>query len=166
MKSWQYSLIKSLLAMLGFASCDPKTLLEEPKMYGPGPAVEYGQPYIGYSFKSRVHNKDGQGIKGVRVVVASEGLENQYSRKDTLYTDAEGRADMGLKEVFSTMNMDQVEVKFEDIDGEENGAYDSLIMNKEDLLVEKIGDGDGRWRWADYQITAEAELPDHQETQK
>ena len=164
MKRWQYSLIGSLLSMLGFSSCDPKSILDEPDMYGPGP-VEYGQPYVSYTFKGRAHTKSGEGIPGIRVVVAPEGLEDPYGRKDTLITDAEGRAEQSMRDCWA-MDLDRAEVKFEDIDGEENGTYDPLVLKKDDLQIEKIGDGDGRWRWADYQVTADVQLPEQQDSQK
>ena len=37
MKVWVKSLIGTILALLGFHSCDPSTVIEEPEMYGPGP---------------------------------------------------------------------------------------------------------------------------------
>lgn len=159
MKSWKYSLIKSVLAMLGFASCDPKSILDEPDMYGSVP-VEYGQPYVSFSFKGRAGTKDGDAIPGIRVVVAPYGLDDPYSQKDTLITDKEGRVELGTRGHWDR-GFDQMEVKFEDIDGVENGSYDPLVLKKDGLQIERIGEGDGRWRWGDYQITAEAELPEH-----
>ena len=101
-----------------------------------GMLVEYGMPHADFELKGTVTDETSQPIQNIRVV-HQFGYENSYS--DTIYTDENG------KYAFNGSAW-KYQLKFEDIDGEENGG---LFQTKEIEggftqadLVEK---GDGRW---------------------
>ena len=97
MKVWVKSLIGSLLALLGFQSCDPSTIFDGPDMYGPGP-VEYGCPTAVFKFKGEVTDEQGKPVPGIRIAVFPNGEKDEYdySFRDTLFTGTDGKVDTVL----------------------------------------------------------------------
>ncbi len=90
MKVWVKSLIGSLLALLGFQSCEPSTIFEGPDMYGPGP-VEYGCPTAVFKFKGEASDELGNPIPGIRIAVLPRGEQDEYAERDTLFTGTDGK---------------------------------------------------------------------------
>ena len=149
------SLIGSLLALLGFQSCDPSTIFETPDMYGPGP-VEYGCPYAEYVFRGEASDEDGNPIPGIRVVVFPNGEEDEYIVRDTLLTGADGKAEGTLR--YDWPDDSGFAVKFEDADGPENGSFQSEVLSRDELTVEKTKEGSGNWDEGGFTVTAKAVL--------
>ena len=117
-------IIVSRLALLGiFSSCDNKTI------------CEYGTPYAEFEIKGVVTDKaTSQSIQGIRVV---RQIYQQYG--DTLYTDSEGR--YSIKFGFYD---DGRHLKFEDIDGEENGGYfEAKEIDVTITEADRVKKGDG-----------------------
>ena len=161
MKVWVKSLIGSLLALLGFRSCDPATIIEQPDMYGPGPdifgPVEYGCPTAAFKFLGEAVNEKGEPVPGIRIRVLPRG-ENDSWDIDTLYTGADGKAEKILKYDFpDTKDMKAV---FEDVDGSENGSYHDRELFGAELAIEKTAEGDGHWNEGEFTITAKAVMVD------
>lgn len=115
--SWSW-LLSSLLAVLGFSSCDNTSDDEITYMYG--------TPTSTFSIKGKVQNEVGQALSGVRVVipkcefyqVATENFIPDQAIitaeiRDTLYTDGEGH----FERVFYDFPSDTVryEMQFYDI---------------------------------------------------
>lgn len=163
MNSWTKSLIGFLMGLLGFQSCDPFALFS--KMYAPEPAPyeepvdEYGCPYATFKFEGEATDPDGNPIPGVRVVVAPGGLENgDHWYNDTLYTDAQGKAAKELSKLDLWIDRSAMEVKFTDVDGDENGAFQEKVLSGEDIQTVQTEEGDDRWYDGAYLITAKATL--------
>ena len=162
--TWIHSLIGTLLALLGFRSCQPlsEIINDQPDMYGPPPIdypmAEYGCPSADYKFVGEAVDPDGNPIPGIRIVVAPYGLENAgpYSMVDTLYTDEAGKAACDLQmEIFDE---GQAQVKFQDVDGEQNGAFQDLVIGGEQIESQQTGEGDGHWYMGEFTLTAKAVL--------
>ena len=134
-----------LLALLGFSGCG-----------GMGRA-EYGCPHADYRIQGKVTDvKTKEPVKNIRVVFAYDGLESEWGYKDTLYTDDEG---MIAREYSSmTFSNSSMQVKFEDIDGWDNGLYDTKILDEQNLPVKQTEKGSGHWYHGVYTITADVEL--------
>lgn len=155
MRVWAKSLIGSLLALLGFQSCDPSTIFEDPDMYGPEP-VEYGCPTAVFKFKGEAADEHGNPIPGIRIAVFPNGEKDEFSWRDTLYTGTDGKVDTVL--TYSWPGADGTLVKFEDVDGAENGSFKAKNLTGEAIKVEKTAEGDGRWFEGEFTITAKAVL--------
>ncbi len=115
----------ALLTMLGFSGC--KDVFEG--------YCEYGTPNCDFKVDLTVVDEAGKGIKGIRVVPS----EQLTYRKDTLYTDENGKAVGNYAQVWP---YDEVKFYFDDVDGEANGSFkrDSLTVK-----AEKLKDGSGHW---------------------
>ena len=73
---------------------------------------EYGTPYADYELKGTVTDAETSNpIKNIRVI------HQRY--RDTIYTNAEGKYAF----VYNGDLIEYLNLKFEDIDGEENGGY-------------------------------------------
>ena len=159
MKTWTKSLIGSLLTLLGFHSCNPFAIIDQPDMYGPAPidypVCEYGVPSANYVFQGEAVNEENAPVQGIRIVVAPNGLENNYEN-DTLYTDAQGKASRQL--TYNWPGTDALQVKFEDVDGPENGSYQELVLKNSELDIQKTADGSGNWYEGEFTIQAKAVL--------
>lgn len=159
MKTWAKSLIGSLLTLLGFHSCNPFTILDQPDMYGPPidyPVVcEYGVPSASYVFHGEAVDEENAPVRGIRIVVAPNGEEQRYEN-DTLYTDAQGKASRQL--TYNWPGTDALLVKFEDVDGQENGSYQDQVLKSSDLDIQKTADGSGHWYEGEFTIRAKAVL--------
>ena len=155
MKIWVKSLIGSLLALLGFQSCDPSTIFDGPDMYGPGP-VEYGCPTAVFKFKGEATDEQGKPVPGIRIAVFPRGEEDEYSHRDTLFTGKDGKVDTVL--TYSWPDTDGIMVKFEDVDGAENGSFKTKELKGKAVTIEQTQEGDGRWFEGEFTITAKAVL--------
>lgn len=155
MKVWVKSLIGSLLALLGFQSCDPFGIYNIADMYGPE-SVEYGCPTAVFKFKGEAADDQGNPVPGIRVVVFPNGEKDEYSWRDTLYTGTDGKVDTVL--TYSWPGAEGTLVKFEDVDGPENGSFIAKELTGEAVKIEKTGDGDGNWYQGEFTITAKAVL--------
>lgn len=160
MKVWVKSLIGSLLALLGFQSCDPSTIFEGPVMYGPGPAVEYGCPTAVYVFRGEAADEAGKPIPGIRIAVLPNGDKDgdidDTAYRDTLYTGENGKVESPL--TYTWPDTEKMVVKFEDVDGAENGSFESKVLKGDALTIEQTQKGDGRWYEGEFTITAKAVL--------
>ncbi len=158
MKNWTKSLIGSLLSLLGFPACNPFIIFDQPDLYGP--PVEYGAPSANYVFRGEAVNEENSPVKGIRIVVAPKGLENKYEI-DTLYTDAQGKASRQL--TYNWPDTEALQVKFEDVDGPENGSYQNLVLNNSELDIQKTAEGSGTWYQGEFTIQAKAVLKKNME---
>ena len=163
MKVWVKSLIGTLLALLGFQACEPSTVIEEPKMYGPGPdnwediREEYGCPYAVYKFNGEVTDVEGNPIEGIRMVVLPYGREHlDWGPVDTLYTGADGKVAATLSN--DMPGHDAMEVEIADVDGEEHGSFQGKVLGPTELNVVQTAKGDGNWNEGEFTVTAKAVL--------
>lgn len=116
-------LLKFLMVALGFGAY---TSCDGPDMYGcPMPAPEYGCPYAEYNFDVDVIDSENDApIEGIRVSVI-EKYSEQFT--DTLavgLTQPNGKVRLQV----GRMPTDKHTLVADDIDGEENGAYDSASV--------------------------------------
>lgn len=100
--------------------------------YGVGPiAPEYGVPAATFKVKGKVTSDTGSKIPGIRVIM----------QNDTSLTDPEGIFQVQTNDFPGDKNF---KVKFDDTDGELNGAFQSL-----DTIVSFVNpefkDGDDHW---------------------
>lgn len=124
------------------------------------PAAEYGCPTADYKLQGTVtDSRTKQPIKGIRVVCAFGGLNDEWGYKDTLYTDATGKISKDYPSMTAFSN--DIQVLLEDIDGFDNGTYEPLLLEKENLPVKQMKEGDGKWYGGVYTITADAELNEY-----
>ena len=143
---WQYAL-GGLLALLGFSGCGK---------IGWG-MTEYGQPHANYKVLGEVKDPDGKPIEGIRVVV-NPGPEHPSYFIDTLYTDAKGQFQKEQLRYTWPDEFKEGKVKFEDVDGAENGSFKTKELKASDLSIKQDKKGDGRWYGGDFTITANATL--------
>jgi putative lipoprotein (rSAM/lipoprotein system) len=127
---------RMLLGILGVSAVSAcgEGILPAPE-YGPIMA-EYGVPHADYVIKGTVTDQDGNPIKGIQV---SSLAGNEYHRQcDTVYTD-----DDGGYEIRRTIDFlgPEVDVRYEDVDGYENGG---LFMTEDrKVALEKQEEGSG-----------------------
>lgn len=134
-----------ILALLGFSGCE---------YIG---RCEYGCPHADYKLQGTVTDaRTKQPVKNIRVVFCSGGLDAEYSYKDTLYTDESGKIERDYPSM--TIDHTRLQVLLEDIDGDENGSYETLLLEKENLPVKQVKKGDKHWYQGAFTITADAEL--------
>ena len=142
------ALMGFLLALLGFSGCE---------YIG---RVEYGCPHADYKLQGTVTDaRTKQPVKNIRAVFCSGGLDAEYSYKDTLYTDESGKIERDYPSM--TIDHTRLQVLLEDIDGDENGSYETLLLEKENLPVEQVKKGDKHWYQGSFTITADAELNEY-----
>ena len=84
------------------------------------------------------------------------GEQDEYSLRDTLFTGNDGKVDTVL--TYSWPDTDGIVVKFEDVDGAENGSFKAKDLTGEAIKVEKTGEGSGNWFHGEFTITAKAVL--------
>jgi len=139
MKKFYCSILKTanlalagLLAILGFStSCE-------------GQADEYGAPYAKYSIKGKVTNSENESISGIRVRTIPKEFADlnfsdlNYPERYSTLTDSNGDYSVHIE----YMNADTFKIFVEDIDGIENGSYqsDSTVLDKNEI---KLSGGKG-----------------------
>ena len=146
-KGWQW-LLGSVLALLGFGSCNKENIIDN------GLAM-YGQPTALYRVIGTVKNASKKPVQGIRVVIAP----SHYSQEDndTLYTDAAGRFEKDQLKYTWPDELKDVTVRFEDVDGAENGSYRTKELKRSDIQVEQADKGKG-WFSGWFTVTADAVL--------
>lgn len=128
-------LIYLLMTLLGFGAVSCEQITEEV-------AAEYGVPHVNFSLKARVVDEAGEPIEGIKVRV--DWVEE--------YTNQDG--EISINDSVYTWSINRV--RFEDVDGEENGGeFETLTLDITDK-VEKTEDGYGGW----YDGAYKAELGD------
>jgi len=128
-------LIYMLMALLGFGAVSCVEIGEDV-------AGEYGCPHVNFSLRARVVDEAGEPIAGIMVRV--DWIEE--------YTDEEGEVSVND----SVFTGSQYMVRFEDVDGVENGGeFESLTLDIAEK-VEQTADGSGSW----YDGAFKAELGD------
>jgi putative lipoprotein (rSAM/lipoprotein system) len=138
MKTMRRTLIKGtnwiltgILSMLGFSGCD----LGNEDIVGP---VEYGSPYAKFSFNGTVTNKDGNPVKDIKV---------EIDRQEAIYltepmsTDTLGR----YSTMFADFPVEDFKVIVSDVDGEENGSYQSDTIAVKITKDDYYEQGKGAW---------------------
>ena len=147
-KGWQW-LLGSVLALLGFGSCNKEDIIDN------GLAM-YGQPTALYRVIGTVKNASKKPVQGIRVVIAP----SHYSQEDndTLYTDAAGRFEKDQLKYSWPDELKNVTVRFEDVDGAENGSYRTKELKRSDIQVKQTDKGKGAWFQGSFTATADAVL--------
>jgi putative lipoprotein (rSAM/lipoprotein system) len=135
-------LSKGLLTALGFSACALMSCDNEGGGDIGGEIMEYGCPSVSYTVIGKVSDTAGKPIKGIQVI--KYGNDN-----DTTVTDANGSFAFA-KEV--AMNFSQL-FKFNDIDGDANGAFRTDSATLKDIKQEQIAKGDGKWYGGEYKLT-------------
>lgn len=115
MKIKAYSLYSKLISLcitaLGFGACND-------------PVDEYGTPSAKYKVSGEIVSEDTkEPIKNIRVVMVEDIDESKYPnlRGDTVYTNAEGKFEIGTHFDFP---IDKFKIKIQDADGVENGEFE------------------------------------------
>ena len=146
-KGWQW-LLGSVLALLGFGSCNKEDIIDN------GLAM-YGQPTALYRVIGTVKDSSKKPVQGIRVVIAP----SHYSQEDndTLYTDAAGRFEKDQLKYSWPDELKNVTVRFEDVDGAENGSYRTKELKRSDIQVEQADKGKA-WFGGWFTVTADAVL--------
>ncbi len=96
-----------------------------------GTPVEYGTPTATFKVNGKVNSEEDVKIKGIRVIMCD----------DTAYTNEEGKFQVQTVNFPADVDLD---IEFDDTDGELNGAFQSL-----DTIVSFVDpefkNGDGHW---------------------
>ena len=130
MRNYILNLCKTLLGILGFSfvsACDGEGTSPVP-MYGV--PVEYGSPYAEYFVKGKVTDDAGKPIKGIAVTVPDE-----YA--DTVFTSADGSYELNG----GFFPVETIDVKFTDVDDEENGGW--FATQEKHVALEQQKEGQG-----------------------
>ena len=93
-------------------------------------------------------------LQGIRVVIAPS---NYSQDNDTLYTDASGRFEKDQLKYSWPDELKNVTVRFEDVDGAENGSYQTKELKRSDIQVKQEDKGKG-WFQGRFNVTADAVL--------
>lgn len=131
MKNILLKLSRYVLGVLGIAcvsACDN----DEDDDLG-GTLCMYGTPTADFVVNGKVVNADGEPINGIAVYA-----DDMYGREETVYTEADGSFSLRQKSWFPQNNVDLI---FEDQDGEENGGY--FGKKEESVALVKTQEGDG-----------------------
>jgi len=155
--------LAGIIGLLGFAGCNKN---ENGKDY----PVEYGSPHADYTVKGAVVNKtNGKPIKGIRVgyicafcPVPEYGvIPTPYQLKSHVLTDAKGEfkltGSFGIGEFQIIDNKPTLPVSVEDIDGEENGLFQSEYLQVDFSKAERSGKPKS-WYEGEYTVNLNVEL--------
>ena len=154
--NWKYAM-SGLLALLGFGSCD-KGLIPGG---GGGMLCMYGQPTANYKFLGDVKDEDGKAIPGIRVVFFPEEEKPSYVN-DTLYSDQSGHFEIDRLKYSWPDNAADSHVKFEDVDGADNGSFQTKVLKGSDLSVKQTKESKDTWYKGDFTIEAQVVLKKEQ----
>ena len=146
--------LAGIIGMLGFAGCkkDDEMMLE------------YGTPHADYTVKGAVVNKaTGKPIEGIRVGYDTEPRVGQmygvlltpYVPKSYVMTNAKG--EFKLTDTFFPNLNQTIPVYVEDVDGEENGLFQSEILQVDFSKAEHSGKPT-HWYHGEYTVTLNVEL--------
>lgn len=146
-KGWRW-LLGGLLGLLGFEGCD---------LIGLG-RCEYGQPHADYKLVGYVTDTKAKAIPGIRVVFAPRPDDPEGWYNDTLYTDSKGYFERERLKYDWPDDLKNAVVKYEDVDGAENGSYKTLELRRDDFQVKQSKKGDKNWYDGAFTIQADAIL--------
>lgn len=149
--NWKYAL-SGLLAILGFGSCD-----KDRPFFGGGGLVMYGQPHANYKFLGDVKDETGKAIPGIRVVFLPDGDQPSWEN-DTLYADRSGRFEKDCLKYDWPDEAAKAKVKFEDVDGAENGSFRTKTLTRDELKIKQTKKTEDTWNKGDFTIEAKAVL--------
>ena len=130
MRNYILNLCKTLLGILGFSfvsACDGEGTSPIP-MYGV--PVEYGSPYAEYFVKGKVTDDAGKPIKGIAVTGPDKSV-------DTVFTSADGSYELNG----DFFPVETIDVKFTDVDDEENGGW--FATQEKHVALEQQKEGQG-----------------------
>ena len=137
MKRFIDKVIMGLLALLGFSVTE-------------GCRVEYGCPHANFEITGKVTSEENVKLSGIRVTVSLDGdweRDPEYGYIVT-ETDADGLYYLALQTYIWS---DGTAIKFEDVDGPENGgAFKSKIVTMAPEDRKQVKKGDGKWFEGDY----------------
>ena len=150
--NWKYAM-SGLLAILGFGSCNKGGLIPDEG----GMTCMYGQPHANYKFLGDVKDETGKAIPGIRVVFFPEEDKPSYVN-DTLYTDQAGHFEKDQLKYDWPDEARTAKVKFEDVDGEANGRFETKIVKRDGLTVTQTRKTDNAWYKGDFTIETKAVL--------
>ena len=139
---------KIIVVLLGFVGLS--SIVYSCAKYG---ALEYGTPHAEYEIKGVITNeKTSKPIKHIQVTLQ---IRPEY-RIDTLYTNSLG----GYNHKFGDFPLDSpVRLKFEDIDGEENGGeFETKELDIKFTDADRVEKGDGKWNKGKFLKTVNIEL--------
>ena len=112
-------------------------------------ATKYGEPYAEYEIKGVITDKKAS--KPIQNIQVTRQIYQEYG--DTIYTDANG------KYAFYDINRSDFNIKFEDIDGEENGGeFETKEMDIKFTEADRVEKGDGDWYKGKFAKTVNIEL--------
>ena len=137
-------ILAGFLSLLGFVSCTEHN------------AIEYGTPNADYTVKGAVVDKaTGKPVKGIRIGYQSvnEADLNYYVPNRYVLTNERGE----FKLTENHFASGQTSVFVEDIDGEENGLFQSEQTQVDFTKAEHTKKGD-RWYSGEYTVTMNVEL--------
>ena len=163
-KIWWKALIGGLLSVLGFSGCGSNGISDVIPDFLDRPA-EYGMPHANYKLLGDVTDSQGKPIKGIRVIFAPYGDPKQERwENDTLYTDEKGHFEREkIRFEFGWVD-DTVTFLAEDIDGEENGSFQSKeVVGKDKITLTQVKEGDDHWDKGDFEISAQITLEENAE---
>ena len=146
-KGWKW-LLGALLGVLGFEGCKDIGIFR----------AEYGQPHADYKLLGYVTDDKGKAIPGIRVVFAPRTDDPDGWYNDTLYTDTRGHFEKERLKYSWPDELQNTVIRYEDVDGAENGSYKTLELKREDFQVKQTKKGDKNWYHGSFTIQADAIL--------
>ena len=140
----------SILSFLGFTGCDAIDDIVYPK-------PEYGMPHAKFTIIGDVKAEDtGNPIKGIVVKFRQNPDEFEFRDRAEFKTDKDGKINATFTDWPEAEN---IELTFEDIDGEDNGGFFAPdTLRQKDLHIEFVEDKKSSWHKGDYTITFEAKM--------
>ena len=142
-KGWKW-LLGIFMGLLGFSGCGKIGIFRD----------EYGSPYAEYKLLGDVKDVKGNPIRGIRVVYDRLPADETWG-KDTLYTDSQGHFE---KQLPDDMLRTDIEIRFDDVDGEANGSYRSKVLTDQEMEIVQTKKGDKSWYGGAFTIKADAVL--------
>ena len=132
-----------------FSACDKENIIDTVP-------VEYGMPHANFELKGTVTDEaTSQPIQNIRVIRPHfPDSELESIPGDTIYTDEDGKYAFA----FGGFPKEKYQLKFEDIDGEENGGlFQTKEIEGEFTQADLVEKGKG-WYDGKYVKTQDAEL--------
>jgi putative lipoprotein (rSAM/lipoprotein system) len=133
-------LLTLILSVLGFS-----TACESIDEYG-APVVEYGAPTATFIVKGKVSSNENNSIPNIRVTM---GVDTAYSDENGIYE---------VKQQYSPTDI-EFPIKFEDVDGIENGEYNSVDTVAKFENPTFTG-GDGNWDMGETESQLDIKMDD------
>lgn len=121
--------IAFIFSILGFPGCNDEL---EPCLYG--------SPNVDYTVKTSVTDEDNAPISDIQATFYQSSYVD-YS-KDTLYSNKNGEIN-GIIKYYSTEG--GLKIKLEDVDGEENGEFETREIIFNNPRTNKIKDDSDDW---------------------